>query len=39
VERVVHLALDEAEVEALKESASVLHGVLEELDLPRERRP
>lgn len=34
VERVVHLALDESETEALRESASVLQGVLEELELP-----
>jgi L-lactate dehydrogenase len=38
VERVVHLALDEAEARALEESARVLHGVLEELDLPSGRR-
>lgn len=35
VERVVHLALDQAETEALRESASVLRGVLEELELPK----
>jgi L-lactate dehydrogenase len=34
VERVVHLALDESETEALRESASVLQSVLEELELP-----
>ena len=38
VERVVHLALNEAEAEALEESASVLHGVLDELNLPTEGR-
>jgi L-lactate dehydrogenase len=35
VERVVHLALDQAETEALEESASVLRGVLAELELPK----
>lgn len=35
VERVVHLALDEAEEEALTKSASLLGGVLEELELPK----
>jgi L-lactate dehydrogenase len=34
VERVVHLALDQAETAALEESASVLHSVLGELELP-----
>jgi L-lactate dehydrogenase len=35
VERVVQLALDQAETEALRKSASVLRGVLAELELPR----
>jgi L-lactate dehydrogenase len=35
VERVVHLALDQAETEALRKSASVLRGVLAELELPK----
>lgn len=34
VERVMHLALDKAEVDGLEESASVPHGVLTELELP-----